>query len=171
MLPEVRFANPGFTVSIWELRYVSHCHADASSITSIFRYLGRGGVFLVKASGDLWSQLVGCGWKERSGGLKHKHTKQKQIESSSWKLGGKRKHGVCSRDSKWNGKRLKDVEGGDNLTRGEDVKCEASLGCLEFLKKNYSLWLNHWCHFCWHPFWSCTMVPKSRLNRSCSITL
>jgi len=59
-------AYPGFFSKFWEPRYVSHCHADASSITSIFRYLGGlSGVFfwLDQASNDLWSQLVGCGWK------------------------------------------------------------------------------------------------------------
>lgn len=31
------------------------------------------------------------------------------------------------------------LKGGTTSQEGEDVKCEASLGCLEFLKKNYSL--------------------------------
>lgn len=37
------FCQSGIYIQILELRYVSHCHADASSITSIFRYLSGGG--------------------------------------------------------------------------------------------------------------------------------
>ena len=79
--------------------------------------------WLEKASNDLWSQLVGCGWvgrKEEAWSLFKRFQVEWQEAQRCWRGGQPHKRRRCEmRVFPW------------------------MLGIPE---KNYSLWLNHWCH-------------------------